>query len=259
MTRSQKATAKKIHQGLANREIVCLFGRPDGKTHTFMQLVGQLSVGPSGKLRGAMPSQHSEDFKVEIIEGLEVPTQSHEVRVSAFRRMLLDAYGVKPCTGLKRVIEFNRLLLDLRKERIIPAVAMDCIELMPRKGFSLLKMMNEVHVAGQHVGVAALLSGDFTQQRMPSNFWGHIYEVKIEKISLDEVEEFLQHLVPQHAKNFTLDAVKKLSQCESTLEMKKMATNAVRAMQYSDLDAIDSRLLSNVEKSMFASRARLAA
>lgn len=248
-----KANIQTICGHLADRRIVALYGPANGKTHTFVKTVGALSTDSKGKLVTTIASKHEENFTVQILDGVEIPTSSWEAQVSAIRKQFLESYGMKPHKGLKRTHEFNRLLEDLRMQRVIPCVAMDNIELLPTRGFTLAKMFNEqCTMRGVAIGPAFLLSGEFKMKRMPTNFWGHVTEVKVGKLKAEEIENFLLGFVPQFAERFTKPAMRKLSECGTMLEMAKLTRTAVDIVKLADLEEVDDVVMAKAAKRLAA-------
>lgn len=260
-TRSQKALANSITTGLQNREIVCLFGKPNGKTNIFYSIMGNLSIGLDGKIRSEIKPRHSEDFTVDILEGINIPMCSDIISIDRIKRMIMQSYGEKPPHGsLMMGRAFIQLLIDLNKARIIPCLAMDEIEVMPRKGYSVIKMLHEMQHAGKKIGVAALLSGNFSKRKMPDNFWLHIKEVQIGKISEQEVAEFIQHLAPGFDQKFTREAMRKISECPTTLEMSRLVRNTIEYWRkVGEDDTIGKDMVGEANAKIALSKARMAA
>lgn len=260
-TRSQKALANAITSGLQDREIVCLWGNPNGKTSIFYNVMANLSIGLDGRIRSEIRPRHSEDFTVEILQGIDIPMCSDIIDINRIKRMIMQSYGEKPPHGsLMMGRKFIQLLIDLHKARIIPCLAMDEIEVLPRKGYSVIKMLHEIQYDRKKIGVAALLSGSFAKRKMPENFWMHVKEVQVGKISEQEVAEFIQYLAPGFDQKFTRDALRKIAECHTTLEMSRVVRTSIEFWKrVGDDEIIDKEIIKSAWDKIGLSKAKLAA
>lgn len=245
-TLSQRAISKQIRDSLTKREMVCLWGNPNGKTNVFYEMMGKMSIGVDGKLRSMLKASHSENYTLEFLEGVEVPMRSDRVCADIVRRQILRSYGTRPKHDLEMRRQYIHLLADLETAKIMPVVAMDEIQLLPERGFSVVKVLNEQHVGGKQAGPAFLLSGVFSKRRMPPNFWAHCKEVQIGKIKPSEVQEFIETIEPGSARFFTANAHKKLSECATTLEMSAQVRRAIEYFRDKELADISSEVITRV-------------
>lgn len=262
VTRSQKAIAETILQGLQDREIVCLWGNtPNGKTHVYYKVMGDLSIGLDGRIRSEIKPKHEEDYTVEILEGIELPMIAEKITLDRVKRLILEAYGERPWTrALDMHRRFTRLMIDLDKARIIPTLTMDEVEVLPRKGYSIYKMMNELRHGGKRIGCAILLSGNFSKRKMPENFWMHVKEIQVGKVTPEQVEEFVSYIAPGYHQKFTLSAFKKIAECTSTLEMSRIVRNSLDYWRrHSKDEVIDTPILKAVTDQLTYSKHRIAA
>lgn len=229
VTNSQKAIAESITTGLTEREMVCLWGnQPNGKTHIFYSLLSKHSIGYETRYISDIRPKSRGEFTTEILEGVGIPMRADKVDIDKVRRQVLESYGEKSRThtlDMKR--RYVHLLTLLHEARIIPTLAVDSVELLPEKGYAIIKSLNEQRHNGERVGLAALLSGNFTKRKMPEHFWLHIKEVQVGRVSAEEVKEFVGYLCPGLDQVFTLAACKKLAECASTLEMSRVIRNAI--------------------------------
>lgn len=260
-TGSQKAIVKTIQDSLRDREIVCTWGTSNGKTHVHHIIKENLSIGIDGKIRGQIAARHVEEYTVEILEGVEIPIQSNEVSMTRIKKLILASYGEK--TGARSIDlhrKFMHLLVDLEKQGIIPCMAQDEVEIMPRKGYSVIKLLNQIRYNGKRIGVAAMLSGNFAKRRMPSNFWDHIKEVQIGRVTDAELQELIEFIAPQYAEKFTRSAIVKLSKCDSTLEINRRIKDAVSYWnKKSDSDEIGGDIIDAVKDKHLYAKHRIAA
>lgn len=224
-----------IEEGLRNREIVTLWGmQPNGKTHIYQRVWNALMIDIDGVDYTRIRSHHPENPRLDILPNVEISGLSKHLTVEKIMRYIMQSYKYEKADHMANYElrrEFKKLMRSLRELYVIPVLAMDNIELMPERGYSIIKSLNEMRIDGKPSGVAALLSGDFTRRKMPPNFWAHCHEICVGKITFGEMAEFINQLVgPQYAMRFTPAAVEKLmSECSSTLEMAKIIQRSARA------------------------------
>jgi len=258
-TQSQRAIMESITEGLRNREVVCMWGnQPNGKSHVFYNLVSSLS----GFERSAFSQERKpERFTIDILPGIEPPSRGNADSFKVMQRQILESYGV-PIRRTKRYSSLIDLLIQLREARIMPTLALDGVEILPEKGFVLYQKLNELrdHRTGERIGPAALLSGNFNKRRMPPNFWKHIKDVQVRRVSQAEIAEFISYLDPQYRDSFTPQALKKLADCSSTLEMSRIARNAIEYWQkHSRSEKIDVPIVTAVTDKLLHAKQRIAA
>jgi hypothetical protein len=262
ITQSQKATVTSIETGLRSREIVCLWGNvPNGKTHVFHYLTGRHTIGLENKVRSSIRASHSENYCIEVLEGVQLSMRSERIEQDALKRQILECYGERHNThGLDMRRRFTNLMLDLERARIMPTVCMDAIELLPRRGYETIKSVSQESHRGEAVGPAFLLSGQFSKRRMPDNFWLHIKEVKIGKVLAEEVAEFATVVAPGYGHLFTIKALDLLKNSPSTAEMRRLIRSSVEYHErHSHTEKIDVDLVRSVSESLTYSRNRIAA
>lgn len=262
ITQSQKATVTSIETGLRSREIVCLWGNvPNGKTHLFHHVMGRHTIGLANLERTSIKPSTAKEFSIDVIEGVEVPMRNDRCGATSLKRQILARYGERIYGDSSVVnIQFAYLMLDLYNARIVPTVGMDSIELLPTKGFTVIKDVHQVHHEGIAIGPAFLLSGQFSQRKLPENFWLHIKEVKIGKVLAEEVAEFAGFVSPGYGRLFTTRALELLKNAPSTAEMRRLIRSSVEYHErHSHTEKIDVDLVRSVSESLTYSRHRIAA
>jgi hypothetical protein len=262
LTKSQKVTLREIETGLQDREIVCLWGNvPNGKTHIHSYLVGNYTIGLENIGRAKIIPSHEENNTIEVLEGVEITTISEKIHIDRIKRNILEIYG-EPFGG--RLLDMHRrfinLLLDLKEAHIVPVLAQDGIEILPRRAYSIYKLLNQMYHKGEHIGVGCLLSGDFSKRRMPENFWLHIKEVKVGKVMAEEVQDFLSEVAPGHKHLFTTGALEKLATCPTTAEMRRLIRASVHYWKtFSSEEKIDTAIIRSASDDMLYAKRKIAA
>lgn len=242
--------------------MVLLWGEtPNGKTHVHYYLLGKLSIGLGGKLLTSIKPSHRENYTVHILEGVAPSMRSDRMEVDKLKRQILRAYGESDQGDpLELNTNFTKLLLALDNARIVPCLAMDSIELLPEKAFGLYKSLSEFHHGGKHLGVASLLTGNFSTNKMPKNFWPHVYDIQVGKPAPGQVREFVFHIAPETAHLFSENAIKRLETCASTREMYNAIMRSVEYFQrHSREDELDANIVRAVMDELEVKKRKLAA
>lgn len=258
--KTQKQIRSEVEAGLRGREIVALWGKPNGKTHTFWQVWLKYMIANEGKAE--IKRNHDENFSVEILPN--VKPSGKQLRVESMKRQILESYGYRNARYMADFDvrkEFRKLLDRLYDARVIPCIAMDNAELMPERAYRILKELNEERTSkGKRGGVAVLLSGEFSKRKMPPNFWMHCTEINIGKVTAEEMQEFIANLVGAHyAGGFKAPAIKRLLECSSSLEMRNLVVKAARDMSEGVLEDVGAEQLDEYSESDSLKRHRLAA
>lgn len=258
--KTQKQIRSEVESGLRSREIVSLWGKPNGKTHTFWQVWLQHVIANEGKAE--IKRNHAENFTVEILPNVKIGGKN--LRTDSMKRQILETYGYRNARWMSDIDmrkEYRKLLDRLYDARIIPCIAMDNAELMPEKGYTILKELNEERTTkGKRGGVAVLLAGEFSKRKMPPNFWMHCTEINIGKVTAEEMTEFIADLVGAHyASGFKAPAIKRLLECGSTLEMSRYIKLAAKDMSEGVLDEVGASQLDEYSETDSLKRHRLAA
>lgn len=262
--KSQAQLKKEIENALRNREMVALWGnQANGKTHTFWQLWVRFMIGIDGKDITTIKPNHPENPALHILPHVEVSGASDRLEIDRVKRQILMTYGVPKAANMSKYhmrIEFIKLCLKLQEMNIIPCIAMDNIELIPERGYTLLKGLNELNYTGKRCGFAILASGEFRKRKMPINFWQHCTEFNVGKVSFQEMEEFISNLVgPQFLKSFKSTAIKRLLECTSTLEMANIVRRVARDISEEVIETADEELIGTYHEKERVQQLRLAA
>jgi hypothetical protein len=263
ITQSQKAIVRQVENALKEREIVCLWGNvPNGKTHIHSYLVGKHTVGLENKSRSSIIPSNASDYSLEMLEGIEITTISEKIHIDRIKRNILEVYG-EPCGEniLKMHRRYTNLLLDLKEARIMPVLIQDGVEVMPGRAYSIYKLLNQYYHKGEHIGIAHLLTGEFSKRKMPPNFWNHISEVKIGKVLPEEVAEFMSEVAPRHKNLFTEAALKRLTTAPTTAEMKRLIRKSIEYWEnyLSHTEKIDVPIIRRVSEELIYAKQRMAA
>jgi hypothetical protein len=223
LTPSQQVTARQIKTSLARREFVCLFGnKANGKTYTHHSLMNEFSAGIESRVREKIIPSDAKGYTLDLMKCVEVSTISDRLELDRLRRQILRYFGDR---STERNIEMRRrfikLLLDLKKAKIMPVIANDSIELVPRRGLLMLKTLWETTHGEEHIGPACLLSGDLMHHRLEENFWSHATVIKMGKILAEEVRTLADQVIPEYKDYFTEPVLRRIGELPSVAEMKK--------------------------------------
>lgn len=251
-TLSQRAISRAIHKGLTEREMVLLWGdKPDGKTHIFYSLLEKYSIGidDDGKIRHSIKANHAENFRCEFLEGIEIPFRSDRIEPDYIKKHILQCYGEKSnnIRQLDLRTKYIALLRDLERNRIMPVIAVDGIEMLPSRAYTSIKMLNEQGSKGKKMGPAFLLSGSFSKRKLPPNFWLHCKEIQAGKVTAAEMEEFIEQIAPDKSRHFNQASLRKLAECDSTLEMAAKIRVALEYRAEQVLDKVTDDVITRID------------
>ncbi len=258
---SQRSAVSTVVGGLSNRDIVCMWGEePNGKTSTYYSICAPLSLGLENRHVDTLPWT-GDKTQVVICEGIEPPMLTSMITIDKIKRQVLEMFGepynTRPLDMHRR---FIKLLLALEQRQIIPVLATDSVELLPKRAFSVYKHFNQLHLGSRPIGFGILLSGNFAQRKLPLNFWQHVTEVQVGKPTAGQVKEYIMELCPERVQLFTEEAIRKIEQCRSTLDMYNIITRSVAYWSRSSREkTIDAQLVRIVIQKHEENRQRRAA
>jgi hypothetical protein len=243
--------------------MVALWGnQPNGKTHTFWQIWVRFMIGIDGKDIATIKPNHTENPIVHILPNVEISGASDRTEMDRIKRQILQTYGIENAAYMSKYlmrVEFSKLCIKLREMNIVPCIAQDNIELIPARGYTLLKALNELNYNGKKCGFAILASGEFRKRKMPINFWQHCTEFNVGKVTFQEMEEFIANLVPGFQTKFKTSAINRLLECSSTLEMANLIRRAARDIAEEVIETADEQLIGDYYEQERVQQLRIAA
>jgi hypothetical protein len=244
-TDKQKSLASDIHSELKAREMVCVFGRENGKTRALDTLFESIVTNDSGKLvlyprRNVLESPDGLVF----IRDLAIP-RPDAITVTNIKRQILAALGVKAGRyGYDVETAFRTTLLAFAKSGRTIVVQIDNIELHNWRLLTIIKHINELRAEGKQIGAAALLAGKYDARKFPQSFLKRCSRFEVSaKMSVAEVKAFIDSVAPGESKFFTAQALDIVLNEGTMTDKKRLVKNIVKERKALFMDEANAELV----------------
>lgn len=209
LTDKQRSLAADIHAELKARELVCVFGRENGKTRALDTLFESVVKPEATKIllyprRNVLESPDGLVF----VRDLSIP-RPDAITITNVKRQILAALGVKAGRyGHDVETAFRSTLLSFAKSGRIIVVQIDNVELYNWRLLTVLKHINELRAEGKQIGAAALVAGKYDARKFPQSFLKRCARFDVSaKMSAAEARAFIDSVAPGESKYFTQQAL----------------------------------------------------
>jgi hypothetical protein len=221
--------AFEIQDAIKRRQIAFLSGRPNGKTHVYHRAQEQVAVKSGSIYRLKPRDPHPEDNQIEFVTDIAFP-QSSRIIATTIMRQVIGLYGLRVPQGTHMVIRrFRSLLEEFYHQDKILCIAFDNAELIPERGYSILKYMNEFRYKGLDIGTAVLLSGEYARMRMPYEFLKRTTEIPVGKLdAMEDVIALIETHFPGMRSMFTEQDLNVIQAYPTTIEQRDAAQRALQ-------------------------------
>lgn len=245
---NQKRIALEIQESVKNRERVFLSGRQNGKTRVFQRVQENILVKKGSTIQ--LTPRHEEDNTIEFVTDFAFP-RADAITPHCIMRQILGLYGLRIPSGTSAVIRRFRAMLEefYETDRVL-CLAIDNCELIPRKGFSILKYMNEFRYKQRDIGIALLLAGEYQKTRMPWEFLQSTREIPVGKVdAIEDVLQVIETHFPGWGSKFSGEELAKIQTYPTTLEQRAAVQRAItkaRRLRMDDHVTVEMPQLSKV-------------
>lgn len=249
LTTSQQEQFATAQSALESGQPVLITGKSNGKTRlihvaleTLAQKVTRSSNGanvPEGLYLGRV--RHSENKRIEFMTRAYLPTNN--ITVPGMMKQVLAAHGELVPHGIPGAVKrFDEMVRSLADNGRMIALAIDNTELLSPKAFTVLKALNEYYDPARQrsVGVGLMLAATpKAMKRMPMSFLLRCAELRIGRVTNEEIAELIDALFPAKRHLFTPRAMQHLAKCETNLELRHVIERSIAEQSRYRLKEID--------------------
>ncbi|MEP7234514.1 MAG: hypothetical protein ABI778_04380 [Ignavibacteriota bacterium] len=224
LSQSQQELLDKAYAKLRRRDIVFFNGSANGKTQILDMLRWRASSRAGGKLLGK--SATDEKITLQILEDIQRLPRTDKLTSTAIMRLVLKSYGLPAYHSDIVDVErrYREHVMELQRANIMPVLALDNIEIFPKRAYTVLKELNEYRYHGKKLGIAIALCGDLVRSKMTMPFYEKTSEIAVDKSdSVSELRDILAMWFPLDLGIFSPVVMQSFKRCESLQQIIKAA------------------------------------
>jgi len=247
-TPNQKRLALDVQKAVAERRIVYLSGRNNGKTRILNAVQEKVFDMEKANITMRARKDDGTDYSVIYVDKIHF-TQQQAITESSLMRQILGHLGFKAGRETYKVeIMFHNFLLELKKRKQVLCLVLDNAELLSKRAYSILKYFHEYrdHKTNSFIGPSLLLAGEYQYLKMPMAFRKKTFEIRVDRFNNEEeILTMIDSNWPGMRVHFQASkhAMQLLKEHETMLEIAAAAEAAIREMKRLRLNEITADMI----------------
>jgi hypothetical protein len=240
-----------IQDALKNRQHIEL----SGQTIAVKKLLDELITFSGGK--ATIPARHEEDFSIQVLSNIAFPT-SDKMTIEHLKRQVLQGFGWPPNNqGVLVTFYFEKLLKELKNDRIIPVFLFENPEVMKAKAFKLLQILSEYKIDRKPVGIPSILcSTQLASGENPLRYTSFVVELHGE-VTEGEIIGIIEEVCPGKSSVFRSDVLSWFRGFHTAESMKARIKELIvykekLGLKSIDMDVVDQMMNDREKKRNYA-------